>query len=76
MSSRQTVLDHMVGPLDEDAQAPSKVSGVRMSRIKDDMGCSYCFPHGRETRNASLKKRRRSWKFNRAHRWRERKQVP
>ncbi len=46
---------------------PSKVSGTQISRllVGDIMGCSYCFPHGIETKNSHWKNRQRSWKKHR-----------
>ena len=36
---------------------PEKVSNIRISRILygNEMGCSYCFPHGCETINSKIK---------------------
>ena len=34
-------------------------------RLWNARGCSYCFPHGRETDNATMRKNTRSWKRNR-----------
>lgn len=45
-----------------------KVSNVTLARIEhaaDRGGCTYCFPHGLETDNATCKKNRRSWKNHR-----------
>lgn len=54
------------------ADLPSKISGVMLSRILhgEEMGCSRCFPHGMETRNASRRKNRRSWKYHRSTQYR------
>lgn len=51
---------------------PSKISSVKISRIYNHEkmgGCSYCFPHGYETLNATCKKNTRSWKNNRKTQW-------
>lgn len=50
---------------------PKKVSNVKISRILygNARGCSYCFPHGFETSNASVLKNTRNWKFNRKTQW-------
>lgn len=43
---------------------PEKISNVRISRILygDEMGCSWCFPHGYETINSKDMKFQRNWK--------------
>jgi len=43
---------------------PKKISNVRISRILygNEMGCSWCFPHGFETVNAKQDKFQRNWK--------------
>ncbi|MCD1118531.1 phosphate ABC transporter substrate-binding protein [Chryseobacterium turcicum] len=43
---------------------PKKVSNVKVSRILygNDMGCSWCFPHGFETINSKETKFQRNWK--------------
>ncbi|MCK8520444.1 phosphate ABC transporter substrate-binding protein [Aquimarina sp. D1M17] len=51
---------------------PEKVSNIKISRIinyKKMGGCSYCFPHGYETSNATIYKNTRSWKKNRKKQW-------
>ncbi|WP_025744151.1 hypothetical protein [Aquimarina pacifica] len=51
---------------------PKKVSNIKISRIlhHEEMGgCSYCFPHGYETINATIYKNTRSWKKNRKKQW-------
>jgi hypothetical protein len=52
---------------------PTKFSNVQISRLLfgEIMGCSYCFPHGYETTNATILKRQRSWKKYRKQRWKE-----
>lgn len=49
------------------ADLPKKYSGIKISRILigEEMGCSFCFPHGFETINARYYKRQRSWKKHR-----------
>lgn len=44
-----------------------KVSGTKISRILigEEMGCSYCFPHGQETINDRWSKIQRNWKSQR-----------
>jgi hypothetical protein len=51
---------------------PTKVSNVQLARIAhaDEQGCAFCFPHGSETRNSTLRKNRRSWKHYRPTRYR------
>jgi len=46
---------------------PRKISNVQISRIEFgvQMGCSWCFPHGYETANATILKNRKNWKFKR-----------
>lgn len=48
-----------------------KFSNVRISRViyGDNMGCSYCFPHGFETVNSTLSKQQRNWKKFRCNQW-------
>jgi hypothetical protein len=50
---------------------PSKMSSTKVSRIinGENMGCSWCFPHGYETINASSNKYQRSWKKFRDKQW-------
>ena len=51
---------------------PAKRSGASLARVElgNAMGCSWCFPHGEETVNATWRKRQRSWKRYRATRYR------
>jgi hypothetical protein len=55
------------------AEIPMKFSNVKLSRIKNGelMGCSYCFPHGRDTINNHWVNRQRSWKTSRKKRWKD-----
>ncbi len=59
--------------LDEFGQidVPKKISNVRIARllVGNAMGCSYCFPHGIETSNATANKNKRSWKLKRKTKW-------
>jgi len=50
---------------------PEKVSNIRISRILygNEMGCSYCFPHGCETINSKEIKFQRNWKKYRKTQW-------
>ncbi len=51
---------------------PKKISSIKISRIQNHQkmgGCSFCFPHGYETINATSLKNTRSWKKNRARQW-------
>ncbi|MGH1519973.1 phosphate ABC transporter substrate-binding protein [Chryseobacterium sp. JK1] len=50
---------------------PKKISGTSISRIKygNELGCSRCFPHGFEVKNATYYKFQRSWKKYRKTRW-------
>lgn len=51
---------------------PRKISNVKVSRIRNAEergGCTRCFPHGTETTNASVKKKKRSWKNQRKTQW-------
>ncbi|WP_080778113.1 phosphate ABC transporter substrate-binding protein [Chryseobacterium phocaeense] len=43
---------------------PEKISGTQISRLLygNEMGCSYCFPHGFETVNSHHKNYQRNWK--------------
>ncbi|MEH0153120.1 hypothetical protein V6R21_03180 [Limibacter armeniacum] len=54
------------------ADFPSKISNVKVSRLElgELMGCSFCFPHGFETINATLNKNKQSWKFYRKKQYR------
>lgn len=49
------------------ALLPKKYSNVKISRIFNgwESGCSWCFPHGIETKNATARKRKRNWKCKR-----------
>lgn len=51
---------------------PEKISNVLISRILygDEMGCSWCFPHGYETINSKDMKFQRNWKKYRKTKWR------
>jgi len=53
------------------ADVPNKVSGVVISRIEvgAESGCSYCFPHGHETKNSHIRNRQRNWKKKRKTKW-------
>jgi hypothetical protein len=53
------------------ADIPTKISGTRISRITlgEDIGCSFCFPHGYDTINSHIKNRQRNWKRNREQQW-------
>lgn len=50
---------------------PQKISNIRISRILygNEMGCSYCFPHGCETINSKEIKFQRNWKKYRKTQW-------
>jgi len=50
---------------------PEKISNIRISRILygNEMGCSYCFPHGCETINSKEIKFQRNWKKYRKTQW-------
>lgn len=54
---------------------PKKISNVQISRILygDEMGCSYCFPHGFETINSKEIKFQRNWKEYRKTQWKTKK---
>ncbi len=54
------------------AELPVKCGNVRISRIVNgqERGCSYCFPHGFETSNATWRKKKRSWKYHRRQQYR------
>lgn len=54
---------------------PKKISNVQVSRILygDDMGCSWCFPHGYETINSKEIKFQRNWKKCRKTQWKNKK---
>jgi hypothetical protein len=51
---------------------PTKISNVQLSRLEfgNQMGCSWCFPHGYETINSTIDKNRRSWKYTRKTQYR------
>ena len=57
------------------ADLPEKISGVTISRIKngEEMGCSWCFPHGWETTNSRWSKQQRCWKQQRKTQWKKKK---
>lgn len=50
---------------------PKKISGTQISRLMygNEMGCSYCFPHGYEVVNAKYTKFQRNWKKYRKTQW-------
>ncbi|NHZ91750.1 phosphate ABC transporter substrate-binding protein [Massilia sp. CCM 8733] len=50
---------------------PQKISGTSVSRVKirNDNGCSRCFPHGYETVNSHIVNRQRCWKRQRKTQW-------
>ncbi|PJJ62619.1 phosphate ABC transporter substrate-binding protein [Chryseobacterium geocarposphaerae] len=52
---------------------PKKISNVQISRILygDEMGCSWCFPHGIETINSKEIKFQRNWKKYRKTQWKD-----
>ncbi|PTT72341.1 MULTISPECIES: phosphate ABC transporter substrate-binding protein [unclassified Chryseobacterium] len=54
---------------------PKKISNVQISRILygNEMGCSYCFPHGYETINSKEIKFQRNWKKYRKTQWKTKK---
>ncbi|WP_336689938.1 MULTISPECIES: phosphate ABC transporter substrate-binding protein [unclassified Chryseobacterium] len=54
---------------------PKKISNVQISRILygNEMGCSYCFPHGFETINSKEIKFQRNWKKYRKTQWKTKK---
>ncbi|WP_394665741.1 phosphate ABC transporter substrate-binding protein [uncultured Chryseobacterium sp.] len=54
---------------------PKKISNVQISRILygDEMGCSWCFPHGYETINSKEIKFQRNWKKYRKTQWKTKK---
>ncbi|MGD1320444.1 phosphate ABC transporter substrate-binding protein [Chryseobacterium sp. 2R14A] len=54
---------------------PKKISNVQVSRILygDDMGCSWCFPHGYETINSKEIKFQRNWEKYRKIQWKNKK---
>lgn len=54
---------------------PKKISNVQISRILygNEMGYSYCFPHGYETINSKEIKFQRNWKKYRKTQWKTKK---
>jgi len=50
---------------------PKKISGTQLSRINigEEMGCSWCFPHGYETVNYTVPER--NWKSQRKTQWKQ-----
>lgn len=56
---------------DKQIDLPKKISGIRISRILygNEMGCSYCFPHGYEVVNAKHTKYQKNWKKYRKTQW-------
>ena len=50
---------------------PKKISNVKISRLKygEERGCSWCFPHGWETTNATVAKNKKNWKNHRKNQW-------
>lgn len=54
---------------------PKKISNVKVSRILhgDEMGCSWCFPHGYETANSKEIKFQRNWKKYRKTQYKNKK---
>jgi len=53
-------------------ELPRKIGNVQVSRAINGsiQGCEFCFPHGLETRNATVRKNRRSWKKHRRTQYR------
>ncbi|MFK7969228.1 MAG: phosphate ABC transporter substrate-binding protein [Bacteroidia bacterium] len=53
------------------ADFPVKISNIQVSRMEfgNRMGCSYCFPHGYETVNATVSKNTRNWKNHRKNQY-------
>jgi hypothetical protein len=54
------------------AMVPPKYSNVRIARFMhgEEMGCSFCFPHGQDTHNSKYSKNRNNWKYHRKTQWR------
>ena len=54
------------------ADIPNRVGSRRMARMErfHEYGCPFCFPHGRETVNASWKKKGQAWKRRRRTQYR------
>jgi hypothetical protein len=54
---------------------PPKYSNIEMSRlraiIEDNSVCSFCFPHGFETKNSHIRNRQRSWKEFRKNQYKQ-----
>jgi hypothetical protein len=51
---------------------PVKISNIKVARILHcKRECRYCFPHGYETSNSTIKNRQRSWKKFRKTKWKE-----
>lgn len=51
---------------------PQRMGSARIARIvvtADESSCGFCFPHGFERPNATVKKNNRSWKRNRLARF-------
>ena len=51
---------------------PTKYSNIKISRITNTANngdCTYCFPHGIETRNSHYYNSQRNWKRNRKTKW-------
>ena len=50
---------------------PIKISNIKIARLRygDERGCSWCFPHGFETSNATRLKNKRNWKYSRKKQW-------
>ena len=57
---------------------PRKISNVKLSRLEwgNEMGCSFCFPYGFETTNATIDKNTRSWKRNRKSQYKSKGAIP
>lgn len=55
-----------------------KISNIKLSRLEwgNEMGCSFCFPHGYETINATIDKNTRSWKRNRKKQYKLKYPIP
>ena len=57
------------------ADIPQKISNVTVARImiRNETGCSFCFPHGEETVNSTIGNSQKNWKKYRKN---QRKQNP
>ncbi|WP_081670877.1 hypothetical protein [Sporocytophaga myxococcoides] len=56
----------------EQIDFPPKTSNIQISRIiYGKKECSFCFPHGWETSNSTIKNRQRNWKKFRHCQWKE-----